>query len=44
MANIIDGKTISAQVKDECRERVEREGLEITLAVIQVGSDPASTV
>lgn len=44
MATIIDGKKISAQVKDECRKRLEREGLDITLAVIQVGDDPASTV
>lgn len=44
MANIIDGKKISAQVKDECKERVKKEGLEVTLAVIQVGTDPASTV
>lgn len=44
MATIIDGKKISAQVKDECKERVAREGLDVTLAVIQVGDDPASTV
>lgn len=44
MAKLIDGKAISAQVKDECRERVKRENLDVTLAVIQVGSDPASTV
>lgn len=44
MAAIIDGKKISAQVKDECRERVAKEGLDVTLAVIQVGNDPASTV
>lgn len=44
MAAIIDGKKISAQVKDECRERVAKEKLEVTLAVIQVGNDPASTV
>lgn len=44
MAKRIDGKQISAQVKDECRERVEKEGLDVTLAVIQVGNDPASTV
>ncbi len=44
MAKIIDGKKISAQVKDECRERVAAEGLEVTLAVIQVGNDPASAV
>lgn len=44
MAKLIDGKQISAQVKDECRERVTKEGLDVTLAVIQVGNDPASTV
>ena len=44
MAAIIDGKKISAQVKDECRNRVANEGLDVTLAVIQVGNDPASTV
>ena len=44
MAAIIDGKKISAQVKDECKERVAKEGMDVTLAVIQVGNDPASTV
>lgn len=44
MAKLIDGKKISAQIKDECRARVEKEGLDVTLAVIQVGDDPASTV
>lgn len=44
MATIIDGKKISAEVKEECRERVAKEGLDVTLAVIQVGNDPASTV
>ncbi len=44
---IIDGKMISAQIKEECRERVaalKEQGMEVTLAVIQVGSDPASSV
>ena len=40
----IDGKQISAQIKDKLKERVEKEKLEVTLAVIQVGNDPASTV
>lgn len=40
----IDGKQISAQIKDELKERVKKENLEVTLAVIQVGNDPASTV
>lgn len=44
MAKKIDGKIISTEVKDECRERVKKEGLDVTLAVIQVGKDPASTV
>ena len=44
MAKLIDGKLISTQVKDECKERVAKEGLDLTLAVIQVGNDPASTV
>lgn len=44
MAKLIDGKMIAAQVKDECKEKVAREKLDVTLAVIQVGNDPASTV
>lgn len=47
MAKIIDGKAISAQIKEELKEKVEKlkeEGKEITLAVIQVGADPASSV
>ena len=47
MAQIIDGKAISARIKDELKEEVARkkaEGKQITLAVIQVGNDPASTV
>ena len=44
MAERIDGKAVSAMVKDELKERVRTEGIEATLAVIQVGDDPASTV
>ena len=47
MAQIIDGKAISAQIKDELKQKVsdiKAQGKEITLAVIQVGTDPASTV
>lgn len=47
MAERIDGKRISAEIKDELKEQVaalKQEGVEITLAVIQVGEDPASTV
>lgn len=44
MGKRIDGKAISQMVKDELRDRVKKEEIEATLAVIQVGSDPASTV
>lgn len=47
MATIIDGKQISKQIKDELKEQVaayKAQGIEIALAVIQVGNDPASTV
>jgi len=47
MANIIDGKKISNDIKDELKVTVtayKEKGIEITLAVIQVGSDPASSV
>ncbi len=47
MAQIIDGKKISLQIKDELKEKaaeLKRKGTEVTLAVIQVGNDPASSV
>ena len=47
MPIIIDGKKTSSIIKDELKNKVERlskEGVKITLAVIQVGDDPASTV
>ena len=47
MAQIIDGKKISQEIKDELREKVaslKEEGKEAALAVIQVGNDPASSV
>jgi methylenetetrahydrofolate dehydrogenase (NADP+)/methenyltetrahydrofolate cyclohydrolase len=47
MATKIDGKKISAEIKDELKEKVtalKNQGISITLAVIQVGNDPASTV
>lgn len=45
--NIIDGKKISAEIKDELKEQVaalKEQGVSICLAVIQVGSDKASSV
>lgn len=47
MAEIIDGKKISSIIKEECREYVSKlksEGIEISLAVVLVGDDPASQV
>ncbi len=47
MAVIIDGKKVSQEIKDEVKEKVaalKEKGIEVTLAVIQVGNDPASTV
>jgi len=47
MTQIIDGKKISAEIKDELKQEVaamKAEGKEIALAVIQVGEDPASSV
>ena len=47
MEQIIDGKQIAMQIKEELKERVARlkqEGKSVCLAVIQVGNDPASTV
>lgn len=44
---LIDGKQISTQIKDEVKAKVEelkKNGTEVTLAVIQVGNDPASSV
>lgn len=47
MALIIDGKKISKEIKDELKEKVttlKAEGKKVSLAVIQVGEDPASSV
>lgn len=47
MAQLIDGKLISTQIKDELKEQVAKMkelGITLCLAVIQVGEDPASCV
>lgn len=47
MAQIIDGKLISTQIKNELKDKalkLKEQGVEVTLAVIQVGKDPASCV
>ena len=47
MAQLIDGKQISKEIKDELKAEVQKlkeQGREICLAVVQVGEDPASTV
>ncbi len=46
-ATLIDGKAISGQIKDELKEKckaLKDKGIEVTLAVILVGNDPASQV
>ena len=47
MANLIDGKKISKDIKEELKEEVASlaaQGRKCCLAVIQVGNDPASSV
>ena len=47
MAEIIDGKKISQEIKDELKEKVaamHAQGQEVTLVVVLVGQDPASCV
>lgn len=47
MAALIDGKKVSATLKEELKEQVAKlkeQGITITLAVIQVGEDKASSV
>ncbi len=47
VANRIDGKRISQEIRDELKIRVaelKKQGIEGCLAVIQVGEDPASSV
>jgi methylenetetrahydrofolate dehydrogenase (NADP+)/methenyltetrahydrofolate cyclohydrolase len=47
MPQIIDGKRISQEIKDELKDKVallKKQGIEGALAVIQVGNDPASSV
>lgn len=47
MSNIIDGKAVSAQVKARIKEEtaaLKEQGIEVGLAVVIVGDDPASKV
>lgn len=47
MAVLIDGKKISTEIKDETKAKVaelKAQGVEISLAVVQVGDNPASCV
>ena len=47
MTQIIDGKRISQEIKDELKEKVavlKEQGKEVALAVVQVGNDAASSV
>lgn len=47
MTTIINGKKISAEIKDELKEKVrelKEQKVDVTLCVIQVGTDPASSI
>ncbi len=47
MPQLIDGKRISQEIRDELKEEVQQlkeQGKNACLAVVQVGTDPASTV
>lgn len=47
MYSILDGKIVSSQIKEECKEKIaelKQRGIEACLAVILVGNDPASSV
>ena len=47
MTQIIDGKRISTEIKDELKVRaaqLKEQGIEVTLAVVQIGQDPASSI
>lgn len=47
MPQLIDGKKISAEIKDELKKKVQKlkeNDVHVCLAVIQVGNDPASTI
>ncbi len=47
MSNIIDGKIVSAAVKERVKKQVEQlnsKGIDVCLAVILVGEDPASKI
>ena len=44
MAKFIDGKAVSAAVKERVRAEIERDGLKIGLAVVIVGNNQASRV
>lgn len=44
MANLIDGKAVSAAVKAQVREEREKLGISVGLAVVIVGDNPASRV
>ena len=47
MGKIIDGKAVSAQVKERIRQEaaeLKKQGIEVGLAVVIVGEDPASKV
>lgn len=44
VAHVIDGKTLAASILQALKEKVKQASRQLTLAVVQVGDDPASAV
>ncbi|MCL2755276.1 MAG: bifunctional 5,10-methylenetetrahydrofolate dehydrogenase/5,10-methenyltetrahydrofolate cyclohydrolase [Oscillospiraceae bacterium] len=44
MANILDGNALAKQIKEQIAEQIARDKLEVSLAVVLVGDDPASRI
>jgi len=44
MAKILDGNAMSREIKNEIKAEIEREKLQVGLAVVLVGGDPASRI
>ncbi|MCL2633968.1 MAG: bifunctional methylenetetrahydrofolate dehydrogenase/methenyltetrahydrofolate cyclohydrolase FolD [Oscillospiraceae bacterium] len=44
MAKILDGKALSAEIKQQIKTEIEQDNLKVGLAVVIVGADPASRV
>lgn len=41
---IIDGKALAAELRSQLKEEIEKKGMEVGLAVVIVGDNPASRI